>query len=182
MRLKFIEPLMPTLVERPPEGDAWIHEVKFDGYRSQIIIDDAEVRILTRRGLDWTAKYRDLAETARGLNVRSAIIDGEIIVLNDAGVSDFGELRKAITGRQHDLYFVAFDLLHLNGHDLRDMPLIDRREILQAMIPAGQHIQFSEALPGSGAAVFLLVDQAGFEGSFRSAGIVSIALVRRPTG
>ncbi|RVC47443.1 MAG: ATP-dependent DNA ligase [Mesorhizobium sp.] len=164
MRLKFIEPLMPTLVERPPEGDAWIHEVKFDGYRSQIIIDDAEVRILTRRGLDWTAKYRDLAETARGLNVRSAIIDGEIIVLNDAGVSDFGELRKAITGRQHDLYFVAFDLLHLNGHDLREMPLINRREILQAMIPEGQHIQFSEALPGTGDAVFHLVDRAGLEG------------------
>lgn len=164
MRLKFIEPLMPTLVDKPPEGDGWIHEVKFDGYRSQIIIDDAEVRILTRRGLDWTAKYRDLVETARGLNVRSAIIDGEIIVLNDAGVSDFGELRKAITGRQHDLYFVAFDLLHLNGHDLRDMPLIDRREVLQAMIPTDKRIQFSEALPGSGAAVFLLVDQVGLEG------------------
>lgn len=164
MRLKFIEPLMPTLVDKPPEGDGWIHEVKFDGYRSQIIIDDAEVRIFTRRGLDWTAKYRDLVETARGLNVRSAIIDGEIIVLNDAGVSDFGELRKAITGRQHDLYFVAFDLLHVNGHDLRDMPLIDRREVLQAMIPTDKRIQFSEALPGSGAAVFLLVDQADLEG------------------
>ncbi|RUX45356.1 ATP-dependent DNA ligase [Mesorhizobium sp. M4A.F.Ca.ET.050.02.1.1] len=164
MRLKFIEPLMPTLVDRPPEGDGWIHEVKFDGYRSQIIIDDAEVRIFTRRGLNWTAKYGDLVDTAKGLNVQSAIIDGEIIVLNDAGVSDFGELRTAITRRQHDLYFVAFDLLHLNGHDLRDMPLEDRREILEALVPADQRIQFSEALPGSGAAVFLLVDQAGLEG------------------
>ncbi|MGX8008887.1 ATP-dependent DNA ligase [Mesorhizobium sp. ORM8.1] len=163
-RLDFIQPLMPTLVEKPPEGDGWLHEVKFDGYRSQIVIDGAEVRIFTRRGLDWTAKYRDLVEAAKGLTVQSAIIDGEIVVLNDAGVSDFGELRKAITRRQHDLYFVAFDLLHLNGHDLRDMRLEDRREVLQAMIPDGQRIQFSEALPGSGATVFHLVDQAGLEG------------------
>ncbi|MET3597066.1 DNA ligase D-like protein (predicted ligase) [Mesorhizobium shonense] len=163
-RLKFMRPLEPTLVEKPPGGDGWIHEVKFDGYRSQIVKDDGDVRIFTRRGLDWTAKYRDLVETAKGLNAQSAIIDGEIIVLNEAGVSDFGELRKAITRRQHDLYFVAFDLLHLNGHDLRDMPLEDRREVLQAMISAGQRIQFSEALPGKGAAVFHLVEQAGLEG------------------
>src|SRR5882672_2466470 len=101
-RLKFIEPLMPTLVDRPPEGDGWIHEVKLDGYRSQIVIDDTDARIFTRRGLDWTSKYRDLVDTAKSLDVQSAIIDGEIIVLNDAGLSDFGELRKAITRRQHD--------------------------------------------------------------------------------
>lgn len=155
---------MPTLVEKPPEGDGWIHEVKFDGYRSQMIIGEQGTRIFTRRGLDWTSKYRDLAAAGAALGVESAIIDGEIIVLNEAGLSNFGELRKAITRRQHDLYFVAFDLLHLNGHDLRDMPLEDRREILQAMIPEGDRIQFSQALPGTGAAVFHLVDQAGLEG------------------
>ncbi|TIW85732.1 MAG: ATP-dependent DNA ligase, partial [Mesorhizobium sp.] len=82
----------------------------------------------------------------------------------DVGLSDFGELRKAITRRQHDLYFVAFDLLHLNGHDLRDMPLEDRREILQAMIPAGGRIQFSEALPGTGDAVYHLACETNLEG------------------
>ncbi|TIW77972.1 MAG: ATP-dependent DNA ligase, partial [Mesorhizobium sp.] len=90
MRLKFVEPLMPTLVEKPPEAEGWIHEVKFDGYRSQIIKDEDGVRIFTRRGLDWTAKYRDLSKAAAELDVESAIIDGEIIVLNDAGLSDFG--------------------------------------------------------------------------------------------
>ncbi|TPN86656.1 ATP-dependent DNA ligase [Mesorhizobium sp. CU2] len=164
MGLSFIPPLMPSLVDKPPEGDGWIHEVKLDGYRSQIVRDVYGVRIYTRRGLDWTSKYRDLVKAAGELNAESAIIDGEIIVLNDKGLSDFGELRSAITQRQHDLYFVAFDLLHLNGHDLRDMPLADRREILQAMVPAGGRIQFSEALPGTGAAVFHLVDQAGLEG------------------
>lgn len=119
MRLKFVPPLMPTLVEKPPEGDNWLHEVKFDGYRSQIIIDADGVRLFTRRGLDWTSKYRDLAKAAASLDVESAIIDGEIIVLNDAGLSDYAALRKAITRRQQDLFFVAFDLLHLNSHDAR---------------------------------------------------------------
>ncbi|MER9005876.1 ATP-dependent DNA ligase [Mesorhizobium sp. M0862] len=164
MRLKFIPPLMPTLMEKPPEGDAWIHEIKFDGYRSQIIIDEGGIRIFTRRGLDWTSNYRDLVKAAEGLRVESAILDGEVIVTNEAGLSDFRALRSAITRRQHDLYFVAFDLLHLNGHDLRDMPLQDRREILEAMIPAGGRIQFSQALPGDAKAIFKLVDDAGLEG------------------
>ncbi|MGX8010110.1 ATP-dependent DNA ligase [Mesorhizobium sp. ORM8.1] len=163
-RLSFIEPLMPTLVEKPPEGDGWIHEVKFDGYRSQIVRDAAGVRIFTRRGLDWTSKYSDLAKAAGELGVENAIIDGEVIVTNEAGLSDFKALRSAITRRQHELYFVAFDLLHLNGHDLRDMPLEDRREILTEMIPAGGRIQFSQALPGDAKAIFKLVDDARLEG------------------
>ncbi|CAN7309859.1 ATP-dependent DNA ligase [Mesorhizobium caraganae] len=165
MRLRFVDPLLPTLVEKPPEGVDWIHEVKFDGYRSQIVKDAGGVRVFTRRGLDWTSKYRDIAKAAGELDeVQSAIIDGETIVLNDAGLSDFAALRKAITQRQHDLYFVAFDLLHLNGHDLRNMPLEDRREILAAMIPEGRRIQFSQSLPGDASAIIHLVDQAGLEG------------------
>ncbi|MEO5756037.1 MAG: RNA ligase family protein [Mesorhizobium sp.] len=163
MHLKFIEPLMPTLVENPPEGDDWIHEIKFDGYRSQIILDH-EVRIFTRNGLDWTAKYRDLAGAAKRLGLDNAIIDGEIVALNEAGLSDFAALRKAITSRQHDLYFVAFDLLHLNGHDPRDMALKDRREILEGIIQLDSHIQFSQALPGDAKAIFELVYKAGIEG------------------
>ncbi|SDA91581.1 RNA ligase family protein [Mesorhizobium qingshengii] len=164
MRLKFVAPLMPTLVDRPPEGGGWIHEVKFDGYRSQLIIDDDGTRIYTRNGHDWTAKYRDLVQEAKSLGAESAIIDGEIIVLDEAGLSDFGELRKAIMRRQHDLYFVAFDLLHLNGHDLRDMALEERREILASMIEPGGRIQFSEPLPGEAKAIFHLLEQSGLEG------------------
>ena len=134
--------------------------MKFDGYRSQIVRDEGGVRIFTRRGLDWTTKYRDLVKAAGELNAESAIIDGEIVVLDEAGHSDFGELRKAITRRQDDLYFMAFDLLHLNGHDLRDMPLIDRRDILEALIPADRRIQ----LPGDAGSIFHLIDQAGLEG------------------
>ncbi|MER9211634.1 ATP-dependent DNA ligase [Mesorhizobium sp. M0663] len=155
---------MPTLVAKPPQGGGWSHEVKFDGYRSQIIIDAGRARIFTRRGLDWTPKYRDLAAAAKEMDVQNAIIDGEIIVLNENGLSDFAELRKAITRRQHDLYFVAFDLLHLNGHDLREMALEERREMLDGVIEAGGRIQFSEALPGEANAIYHLVDKAGLEG------------------
>jgi hypothetical protein len=83
-----------------------------------VVIDDDGVRIFTRDGLDSTAKYRDLVETAKQLPVTNANIDGEIVVLNEDGLSDFYALRKAINRRQHDIYFVAFDLLHLDGHDL----------------------------------------------------------------
>ena len=156
--------MMPTLVAKPPQGDDWMHEAKFDGYRSQIIFDAGSARIFTRRGLDWTSKYRDLVEAAKGLNVQNAIIDGEVVVLNEAGLSDFAALRKAITRRQHDLYFVAFDLLHLNGHDLRDMALEDRREILAGLIGSDSRIQFSETMPGEANAIYHLIDTAGLEG------------------
>ncbi|TIL98614.1 MAG: ATP-dependent DNA ligase, partial [Mesorhizobium sp.] len=108
-------------------------------------------------------KYRDLAEAAKGLNVQNAIVDGEIIVLNEDGISDFAALRKAITRRQHDLYFVAFDLLHLNGHDLRNMILEDRREILAGLIRPDSRIQFSETMPGEANAIYHLIDAAGLE-------------------
>ncbi|TIL82160.1 MAG: ATP-dependent DNA ligase, partial [Mesorhizobium sp.] len=122
------------------------------------------VRIFSRRGLDWTAKYRDLAKAASELEAEDAIIDGEVIVTNEAGLSDFKALRKAISSRQQDLYFVAFDLLHLNGHDLRDIALEDRREILAEMIPPGGRIQFSQASPGDAKSIFHLIEQAGLEG------------------
>ncbi|TGU93175.1 ATP-dependent DNA ligase [Mesorhizobium sp. M00.F.Ca.ET.151.01.1.1] len=163
-RLSFIRPMEPELVEQPPKGDEWGHEVKFDGYRTQVIKDADGIRFYTKNGFDWTTKYRPLADEAEGIEAESFIIEGEIIVTNEDGLSDFHALRSAITRRPQDLYLVAFDLLHLNGHDLRDMPLKDRREILQALVPAGGRIQFSEALPGTGEAVYHLACEAGLEG------------------
>lgn len=156
--------MMPTLVAKPPEAGEWIHEVKFDGYRSQLIIEPEGTRIFTRSGIDWTAKYKPLVKAAATLDVESAIIDGEIIVTNEAGLSDFAALRSAITRRPGDLYLVAFDLLYLKGHDLRDMPVEDRREILATIIPPGGRIQFSEPMPGDAKAIFHLIEEAGLEG------------------
>lgn len=163
-RLKFIKPMEPERFDNPPAGAEWSHEIKFDGYRTQVIKDADGIRLYTKSGIDWTAKYRPLAAEAGKLNAESFIIEGETIVLNEKGLSDFHALRSAITRRPQDLYLVGFDLLHLNGHDLRDMPLKDRRDVLQALIPAGGHIQFSEALPGTGDAVYHLACEANLEG------------------
>ncbi|RUW87808.1 ATP-dependent DNA ligase [Mesorhizobium sp. M7A.F.Ca.US.010.02.1.1] len=166
MPLKFIKPMEPELVDRPPQGDEWLHEIKFDGYRTQIIKDENGIRLFTKNGYDWTGRYIELAGEAEAIEAESFIIDGETITVNEAGLSDFHALQSAVTRRKpsRDLYLVAFDLLHLNGHDLRNMPVEDRREILQALIPAVGRIQVSKAMPGTGDAVYHLVDKAGLEG------------------
>lgn len=166
MRLKFIPPMQPELVDTPPEGEEWIHEIKFDGYRTQIIKDEDGIRLLTRRGYNWTARYKVLADQASAIEADDFIIEGEAIVVDGVGRSDFHALQSAVSSREtyQDYYLVAFDLLHLNGHDLRNMPLEDRRDILQGMIEAGGRIQFSEAMPGTGDAVYYLADQTGQEG------------------
>jgi ATP-dependent DNA ligase len=166
MRLKFIPPMQPELVDTPPEGEEWIHEIKFDGYRTQIIKDEDGIRLLTRRGYDWTARYQVLADQAAAIEADDFIIEGEAIVVDEAGRSDFHALQSGVSSREtyQDYYLVAFDLLHMNGHDLRNMPLEDRRDILEGTIEAGGRIQFSEAMPGTGDAVYYLADQTGQEG------------------
>jgi bifunctional non-homologous end joining protein LigD len=122
------------------------------------------VLIFSRNELDWTAMYRDFLEAAKQRPVTSAIVDGEIVELNEAGLSDFAVLRKAINLWQHDLYFVTFELLQLDGYDLRDMAREDRREILPNLIKPGSHIQIGEPMPGDAKVIYHLVDQFGFEG------------------
>jgi bifunctional non-homologous end joining protein LigD len=123
-RLSFIDFQLPTLVDDPPEGDAWIHEIKYDGYRTQLVIQGGEARAFTRRGFDWSAKYLPIVEAARGLPAKAAIIDGEAVVMNEAGLSDFSKLRSAIRWQAGRIIFVAFDLMHLDGKDLRQLPTI----------------------------------------------------------
>ncbi|MER9743804.1 MULTISPECIES: hypothetical protein [unclassified Mesorhizobium] len=149
MRLKFIRPMEPELFDVPPAGDDWSHEIKFDGYRTQVIKDEDGIRFFTKNGFDWTARYRYLAEEAAAIDAESFILEGEAIMINDAGLPDFHAMQAVIGLRRPspDIYLVAFDLLFLNGHDLRGMPTVDRRDILQDMVPTGGHIQFSEAMP-----------------------------------
>ncbi|RUU48694.1 ATP-dependent DNA ligase [Mesorhizobium sp. M6A.T.Ca.TU.002.02.2.1] len=165
-RLKFIPPMEPELVDKPPTGDEWSHEIKFDGYRTQVIKDSEGIRLFTKNGFDWTARYRRLAEEVAAIEAESFIFEGEAIMVDQKGHSDFRALQSAISSRwpAQNLYLVAFDILYKNGHDLRDMPVEDRRDILHEMIPAGGRIQFSEAMPGTGDAVFHLADKAGLEG------------------
>lgn len=164
-RLAFIPPMEPKLVAKPPGGGNWIHEVKLDGYRVQIVIDSPEdIHVFTKTGADWTGKFTGLVEAARELNVENAIIDGEAVVPNEAGLPDFAALQKAVHNDPYAMIMGAFDILYLDGHDLRDIGCKGRREILYGKIKPNTRIQFSESLPGDPKAIFYLVDQAGLEG------------------
>ncbi|TPL40717.1 ATP-dependent DNA ligase [Mesorhizobium sp. B2-4-6] len=163
-RLKFIPPMLPRLVAKPPKGDGWIHEIKLDGYRTQIVIDGDDVRVFTKSGADWTKLYPGLVAAARELDVDSVIIDGEAVITSAAGLPDFAALQKAVHAKSPDVHLGAFDLLHLDGHDLTDVGLKARREMLHSIMKPGSLIQFSEAMPGDADSIFYLVDQAGIEG------------------
>src|SRR5258707_1221390 len=114
----FIEPELATSVDRVPSGARWIHEIKFDGYRVQVHLRDAVVKVFTRRGNDWTNRFRKIASDAWHINAGSAIIDGEVVVPAADGTTDFSVLQNELKGRSNKIVLVAFDLLYLNGSDL----------------------------------------------------------------
>ena len=115
----FIEPELATSVDRVPSGAKWIHEIKFDGYRVQVHLRDAAVKVFTRRGNDWTNRFRKIASDAWHINAGSAIIDGEVVAPAVDGTTDFSVLQNELKGRSTRIVMVAFDLLYLNGRDLR---------------------------------------------------------------
>jgi bifunctional non-homologous end joining protein LigD len=168
-RLRFIGFMLPTLVERPPEGDDWIHEIKYDGYRTELVIQGGKAQAFTRRGFDWSAKYPTIVSTAAELPVKSAIIDGEAIVLDEKGVTKPDALRSAMRWQPERLVFVAFDLVHLNGEDLRFEPLVERKAKLERLV-GGQGgllhavIQYSQHIEGNGKGFYDQVDRMGLEG------------------
>jgi bifunctional non-homologous end joining protein LigD len=165
MRAQFIEPMLATLVPEPPDGDDWIHEIKHDGYRSQLALQEGKVQAFTRRGADWTAKYSSVVKDAADLPARSAILDGEMTVLNAEGRSDYHAFRRAIKGSPGRLVFIAFDLLMLEGKDLRGETTVERRERLQILLnDAPAAIQFSEAVHGGGKGFYAAADAMGLEG------------------
>jgi bifunctional non-homologous end joining protein LigD len=126
--------MQPMLVDSPPAGGDWLHEIKYDGYRVQIHVDGKQVTTYTRNGHDWTDKFRPIAEATRTVPARRAVIDGEICVQDEAGVTDFSALPAVSRDRPDDLVFFAFDLLHLDGEDLRPAPLEERRARLRLLI------------------------------------------------
>ncbi|MCG6121552.1 MAG: DNA ligase D [Microvirga sp.] len=132
----FIPPQLATLKAQAPTGEGWLHEIKFDGYRLQAHVADGEVRLLTRSGHDWTDRFGDAAPKAlAALNAREAVIDGELVVEGSGGASDFSALQADLTeGRSDRFAYYAFDLLHLDGQDLRGARLTDRKAALAALL------------------------------------------------
>ena len=125
----FVEPSLATLVSKAPAGSRWLHEIKFDGYRLQARIEAGRVKLLTRSGLDWTAKFgKDIAAAFKALPVGTALIDGEVVVENQNGASDFSLLQADLSeGRVDRFVYYAFDLMYLDGYDLRATPLVMRK-------------------------------------------------------
>jgi bifunctional non-homologous end joining protein LigD len=159
--------MLPTLVQAPPEGDDWLHEIKHDGYRTELIIEPDRCRSFTRRGHDWSRLYRHIVDAARELDCASAIIDGEVIIQDAQGRSDFHALRAEIASTSDRLIFYAFDLLWLDGRNLRSVTLADRKALLLDLI--GVHdpawpIQFSSHVVGGGGLFFEAASQMGLEG------------------
>ncbi|NHT78199.1 DNA ligase D [Rhizobiaceae bacterium CRRU44] len=163
----FVEPALATLKPKAPSGDRWVHEIKFDGYRLQARIEMGNVRLLTRSGLDWTERFGDqVAAAFTGLPVETALIDGEIVVHKDNGASDFSALQEDLSlGRSDRFIYYAFDILHLDGHDLTKATLIDRKNLLQKLILADSPIvRFSEHFEDNGDLVLTHACRLSLEG------------------
>ncbi|RVQ04160.1 non-homologous end-joining DNA ligase [Sinorhizobium meliloti] len=165
-----VDPCLATLVDKPPKGPDWAYEVKWDGYRLAVHMEPGRVRVLTRGGYDWTERFPTIVDDARRLAVKTAILDGEAVVLDDQGRSDFGMLQRAL-GRLPSPYaagaiaFYAFDLLYLDGRDLRRLPLHERRRLLEPLV-AGREgaIRLSEEVQADGDEFFRVACEHGLEG------------------
>ena len=164
-----IEPQLATAADVPPNGDGWLHEIKFDGYRTLAHLQGGQVRLMTRGGLDWTGRYGDLGAAFERLACDSAVIDGETVVLDDKGISRFDLLKTELSeGDGTALVYFAFDLLYLNGWDLRGVDLEKRKEHLKRLLAGevnGQSaIQFSDHVVGNGDGFFDRCSEMGLEG------------------
>src|SRR4051812_22052821 len=159
------EAQLATLVEAPPQGEGWLHEQKFDGYRIGLRKDGRRVELWSRRGQNWTAQFPTLVAAAAKLAARRALLDGEVAALLPSGVTSF----QALQNRRPDapLTYFVFDLLHLDGRDLRDQPLETRKERLRALLaasPTSDVFRYSDHVVGGGAAFYRDGCALGLEG------------------
>jgi DNA ligase D-like protein (predicted ligase) len=152
----WVKPQLTKLVDDPPEGPEWLHEIKFDGYRMHARLDRGAVRLLTRTGLDWTHKYPAIASAVSSLPARQAYLDGELCGVRPDGTTSFSLIQNASdTGNGDALVFCLFDLLHLDGETISAMPLKERKERLRALLShASAPLQFSDHQIGRGRAFY----------------------------
>lgn len=163
-RPAFRQPQLATLVDSVPAGNGWLHEMKYDGYRALVAIGKGGPRVYTRSGLDWTDKFTGIAEAAATLTASSALIDGEVVAFK-GGKPDFSTLQEALSDGSGDLAFFAFDLLEQDGEDLTDLPQIERKERLRALLDgADPRLLFSEHVLGAGEKLFEAMCREGHEG------------------
>ena len=164
----FVAPCLATLSDKAPDSDIWVHEIKFDGYRIQARLERGKVKLLTRKGLDWTKKFPTVATTIAKLPAKSAMIDGELVAEDSDGISSFSLLQQDLKTDRHDrMAFYAFDLLYLDGNDLRQSPLVSRKEALARLLrrqPPRGPLRVSESLTEPGSTLLRHACKMGLEG------------------
>jgi bifunctional non-homologous end joining protein LigD len=163
---RIIAPQLLTAAPAPPEGERWLHEVKYDGYRLHCRIDGGRAALITRGGHDWTPKLRRIAEAVEALGIERAYLDGEVVALDAAGMPDFTALHAAMRGGRSAprLAYQVFDVLHA-GRSLLDVELIERKEILRALVAGRcETVRFCDHLLGDGPALHRHAHAAGLEG------------------
>jgi bifunctional non-homologous end joining protein LigD len=132
---RFIAPQLATLVSAPPNDESWVHEIKFDGYRLLAVVENSEAQLFTRAGNDWSDRFAPLCRALGKLKIRNAVIDGEAVHADGRGTFSFHALQDALSrGKFEHLRYYLFDLLHLNGLDLRPKPLNERKSLLQEVL------------------------------------------------
>ena len=154
---EFLDPQLAQETEAPPEGAGWLHELKLDGYRMQARKSGRGVQMLTRSGLDWTYRVPSVAEAVARLPLKSVTLDGEVVVLAADGTTNFADLQASFQqGAKNPLTFFCFDLLHIEGHNPRNLPLRERKQLLASVLPADENavVRLSEHLETSGGAMF----------------------------
>ena len=164
----FVEPQLATLYEAAPTGEEWVHEIKLDGYRELCRIDGRDVRLISRNGKDWTEQFRSLIGDLRSLPAKKALLDGEVVALLPTGLSSFQALQNALSEPAGSrITYYAFDLLYLDGYDLRDVPLKERKALLSQLfrsLPPGGSLRYSDHFEGEGEAFLAQACTHGLEG------------------
>ena len=158
---------LATLVDEAPTGDAWLHELKYDGYRIGCAIERGKVRLESRRGNDWTAQFPEVVAAAERLPVERALLDGEVAVVSDSGQTSFQALQNAFSGSAREgLTYFVFDLLHLDGKNLAAAPLVERKRELERLLRRvkAPTLKYSAHIEGDGPEVFARACKLGAEG------------------
>lgn len=162
------KPELATLVEQAPAGESWLHEVKFDGYRLLCVIRKGKVSLMTRNNLDWTDRFQVIADAAAQLPIKEGILDGEVVVQNPDGTTDFQKLQNYLQGRENNpLFYYVFDVPFLDGTDLTNTPLLERKRLLRKILPKETKksvIRYSDHIQGNGDEVFGRACRLNMEG------------------
>ena len=164
----FIQPALALLSESPPTGNNWLHEIKYDGYRLQARLDSGKAKLLTRKGLDWTKRFPSIARILEYLPLDTALLDGELIVEDENGVSSFSGLQSDLKGkRHHRMAYMVFDIMYCNGFNLTGATQLARKGALQSVLndlPPNSPVRYSEHLDSSGKELLTHACRLGLEG------------------